>query len=389
MKRAATAAKKSFWGILPRVIGLAALTLLIVAIALAVWFYSPWRSGNGDQRPSQTQFVFDDANVLPSHSEFRINAALLDAHKQMRLDLVIITLAKAPKEPLSEWAQRRAEQWELGRASGGRRAMLLAIAPSAHQASLYVGEALVRIYPPEFITFINRQQFRTYFRPDRLPLGIERTAALLTRRARARQLLFTDTPVNGESTVANALPPMESLPAISNAASPLSVKTSALSALPSEEPDAKAYDAQPTPKEAWQTFLQACRWQQEPPLGIYDASANRLLKNQPPEQFSRLYQRYQDKRPLIRQDGNRAVAVFPNDPNRTLAPVFFRKTRVGWQLDGSMLMGAIDYNERGQWRFISPRQTYAFAFKDFAIDRFGYATYAPRKINDDSVSGPR
>lgn len=133
------------------------------------------------------------------------------------------------------------------------------------------------------------------------------------------------------------------------------------------------FDAQPTPRQAWETFLEVNHQQvTSAALGIYDAVAQALMRANSVQAQARLYQRYAGQTPTIRQQGDRAAVLFLHDPQHVLAPWFFHRTAAGWQLDGSMYPEVIGYTGQNQWFFKQRDHAYLFAFRDFTMDQHGF-----------------
>ncbi len=135
------------------------------------------------------------------------------------------------------------------------------------------------------------------------------------------------------------------------------------------------YAAQPTPRLAWERWLETqIRGITNSELGLYtDASKAILRKSSSGHGQALIAKRYKDARPDIRIRGSLAAVVFPEDRNYRLAPWFFRKGEKGWQFDGSVLPEVIGYNQKDQWRFRTTDHVYAWAFEDYEIDGNGFA----------------
>lgn len=144
-----------------------------------------------------------------------------------------------------------------------------------------------------------------------------------------------------------------------------------------EDPLRAYFGAQPTPELAWARFLELNRRRiKDADLGIYDEKARQLAeRTNGGAGQAHIARLYADAQHTIRVSGDRAAAVFLDDPNHTLAPWFFHRTEVGWQLDGGMYPDVIGYNDKNQWRFRRLDHPYMFAFSDFRFDRNGFAFY--------------
>ncbi len=141
------------------------------------------------------------------------------------------------------------------------------------------------------------------------------------------------------------------------------------------EDDVSRYGPQPSPRVAWQRFLEIQTLGiTNPELDLFtDASKALLRKSRPGHGQAAIAKLYETARPDIRIRGDLAAVVFLEDRDYRLAPWFFRKERKGWQFDGGVLPELIGFNQKNQWFFKTADHPYAWAFEDYRIDENGWA----------------
>lgn len=360
---------------------LLALAVLLAAVALFVGqALLPTRG-----RPQAPEaFVDDGADLVPAASEARMNRLAAALLADADVEMVTVTVPSLGGRTIADFAGEAFEERRVGGRSRGDRGLLLVVAAAEQQVRLAVGYGLEALYPDAFVGYVERAQMVPYFRQQMLGEGIEATFELIARRA------------FGE--IVEAGPEAESIAgpaATGGLPGPLAGGAGAETAVPlasAPEPEAPPpaptlrgaladrFAAQPTPAAAWDRFLEIQRRRiKEVDLGIYDAVARDLLRRRPntdggQDHLARLYD---GRRYEVRARGDRAVVVFPDDPDHLLAPWFFHRGDAGWQLDGAAPPELIGYNHLNQWRFKQRDHPYVFAFADYSFDRHGFATRRP------------
>jgi len=310
--------------------------------------------------------VLDAASILEPASARRLDrlaGALLD---DLDLDLAIVTLGDGGG-PVGPHAERLFERWDVGRRSRGGRGLLVAISPREERVRIVVGYELEPVFPDAFVAAVERDQMAPWLARGRAGEGVEATVELLARRAYEE--------IGGEEGRRRFL-------ALQPTAAPGAGGAGAESSLAHvdevsvDDAGLDRFGPQLTPEDAWERFLEAHRRRvASADLGLYDPAAREVLVRRPYTEAAhdhvvRLY----DGRPYeVRERGDRAAIVFPDDPDRVLAPWFFRRSPAGWRLDGGAPPEIVGYNHLNQWRFLTLDHPYAFAFEGWSIDRHGFA----------------
>jgi hypothetical protein len=216
-----------------------------------------------------------------------------------------------------------------------------------------------------FISYAEHEMMAPYFASGLTAPGIMATAELVTNRVYARVLNKTyDPSLSGPQTIAGfhaggggvqtavSLNPGGHLPT--------------MKLISSQE--LAEFAAQPTPAQTWEKVLESQRRHiNDVRVGIYDDNLRHLWSQMPltEAQLETAYRRYAGKHYEVRQKGNLAAIVYPEDPNHLLAPMFLRRGPEGWQMDGRMYPNVVMYNYLNQWGFRSRYHPYAFAFPNY------------------------
>jgi len=343
-----------------------ALAALLAVLALAGC------DGGAGARLAAGGFVVDDAGLVAADSRARMNATLRALLRDLDIEIVAASQNDLGGRSIEQVASARFEEWRVGGRTRANRGLLLLVAASEERVRLAVSYELEPIFTDAFVAYVEREQLAPYFEGGRIGEGIEATVELLARRAHEAERGESYDPQRaGAETVSGFRS------GGAGAAVDVRVRGKRARATPAPVDPAlrEHFGAQPTAALAWERFLELNRRRvKDPDLGIYDERAKKLLggvhTDAGQDHIARLYAA---KRYEVRGKGERAAIVFPDDPDHTLAPWFFRRAAVGWQLDGEMYPETIGYNHKNQWRFKRRDHPYAFAFADFRLDAHGFA----------------
>ncbi len=323
--------------------------------------------GGADARARR--FVDDRAGIIAPDSEARIAALSRALLEETGIELRTVTLPDLAGGDIFTAAQRLFAELELGDAGGAGRGLLLLVAAVEERVRLAVSYELEELYPDAFVGWVERRQLAPYFEDGLVGEGIEATVELVAGRAFGnRQAL--------------EIPPPEPSPggfrqggAGAEGRAPLA-DLDGSDRTPLAGGERPRYGPQPTAELAWRRFLEIQeRRVKDPGLGLYTGASRQLLARRPNSDAGQdhLVRLYAGQPYEIRERGDRAAVVFPDDRDHLLAPWFFRRDAAGWRFDGGILPTLIGYNHRNQWRFLATDHPYAFAFADYRIDSKGFA----------------
>lgn len=319
------------------------------------------------------RLVVDGAGIVAEDSEARMGDLLGALLGEADVELVAASVPRLDDQTIEAAASELFERWEVGDRTNGGRGLLLLVAEDEERVRMEIGYGLEGTFTDAFVGYVEREQMVPYFAEGRVGEGFEATVELVAGRAFDRLATGAYDPGRDEPETISGF---RTGGAGAQTDAPVGRSGGAKPA--AGEATRSRFAAQPTPGLAWARFLESNRERiKDPDLGIYDAEARRFLRDRPITNAGQdhIVDLYGDETPTLRRRGDRAVVLFPDDPDHRLAPWFFHRTSEGWQLDGSVYPGLVRYNHRNQWRFARTDHPYTFAFEDFRIDRNGFATF--------------
>ena len=323
-------------------------------------------------RPPNGSFVLDRAGLVHSESLERMNQTLAALLRETDVEILAVSMPSLEGRAIGTFTEELFEDWEVGERTRANRGLLLVVAAEEERVRLAVSYDLEDIFTDTFVSLVEHEQLVPYFESNMIGEGVEATVELLARRAYEK--------IRGQ-----AYDPLEARPdrgryRAGGAGVETEVDLDGDAKAVAEPVDASLEDyfgPQPTPGDAWMRFLEINRRLiKDATLGLYDESTQIHLRKRPITDGGQkhLANLYEGHSPTIRQQGDLAVVLFPDDLDHLLAPWFFHRGAEGWQLDGSILPNAIGYNHRNQWRMKNLDHAYMFAFDEYDFDRNGFAT---------------
>lgn len=336
-----------------------------------VWASSPPDSSVED--PSSGVFVVDQAQLIHSDSKERMSELLKALLRDTDIELMAISIPTLNGLAISAFANELFERWGIGSRTQASRGLLFVVAAREQRVRFEVSYELESIFTDSFVSYIEQKQMIPYFEHNQIGEGIEATVELIARRAYERVLNKTFDPT--------AKGP-EDIGGYKSGGAGADTAVTFGSSSPRKPQDIgvsqrEVFDAQPTPADAWERFLEVNRRHiKDPEIGLYDDLAKALMRGVSTDAGQdHIAQLYAGKPYTVREKDSHAAIVFSEDSNNLLAPWFFHKTAQGWQLDGSMYPEVIGYNHLNQWFFKRRDHPYMFAFSDYTFDKHGFAFY--------------
>jgi hypothetical protein len=307
----------------------------------------------------------DEAELLPASSEERLEALLEQLREGAGVDLVALTVPGLEGVPIARFATARFEERGVGRGVGGR-GLLLVVARQERLVRLEVGYAMEGVLPDAVVAHLERAQMVPYFADGRIGEGVEATIELLAERLYAASGAERAEPLDASEEGFLAGGAGGQAPVRFAGGSPRSLL---------DPGSRERFAAQASPREAWGAFLETNRLRiKDPELGLYDEGAKRRMRSTVSDAGQdHIVRLYGSIEPTVRELEDRAVILFPEDPDHLLAPWFFHRGSRGWQLDGATVASVVSYNHRNQWRFRTLEHPYMFAFADHRFDANGFA----------------
>jgi len=155
---------------------------LLVALALFVGLFA--RPAAAQTFPKFTNFVVDQADILPTAAEARLNAKLADVQRRTDHQLAIVTVSSLQGYSINDYTLRLARTWGVGRRHYDDGVVLL-VAPKEHKVRIGVGYGLEATLTDPRCAEIIRDRIVPRFRLNDLPGGIEAGADAIVARLSA------------------------------------------------------------------------------------------------------------------------------------------------------------------------------------------------------------
>jgi uncharacterized protein len=153
--------------------GLLALLLLILPAAAPAQTF-----------PKFTNFVVDQADVIPPGAEARLDRELADLQRRTRHQLAIVTVTSLEGRDISDYTLRLARAWGVGRRHYDDGVVLL-VAPNEHKVRIEVGYGLEATLTDPRCAEIIRDRILPRFKSQDMPGGIAAGADAIIARLNA------------------------------------------------------------------------------------------------------------------------------------------------------------------------------------------------------------
>lgn len=157
----------------------------LLAVLLAILFPA---AASTQTFPKFTNFVVDQANIIPARTERRLDEKLSDLRHRTRHQLAIVTVSSLQGYDINDYANRLGRTWGVGRRHYDD-GVLMVIAPNEHKVRIEVGYGLEATLTDPRCAEIIRDQILPRFKLQDFPGGITAAAdAIIARLASAAPL---------------------------------------------------------------------------------------------------------------------------------------------------------------------------------------------------------
>lgn len=143
--------------------------------------------------PKFTNFVVDQANILPAGTERQLNAKLAGLQRRTRHQLAIVTIPSLQGHAIEQYSVTLARRWGIGRAHYDDGVLLL-VAPNERKVRIEVGYGLEATLTDPRCAEIIRNLMLPRFKKGDLPGGISAGADSIIAR------LMTAAPLESSGT---------------------------------------------------------------------------------------------------------------------------------------------------------------------------------------------
>ncbi|WP_442679123.1 TPM domain-containing protein [Sphingomonas sp. ASY06-1R] len=134
--------------------------------------------------PKFTNFVVDQANVIPLAAERELNSKLADLQRRTRHQLAIATVSSLEDHTILDYSVSLARAWGVGR-RGYNDGVLILVAPNEHEVRIEVGYGLEATLTDPRCSEIIRTAMVPRFTKGDLPGGIAAGADAIIARLRS------------------------------------------------------------------------------------------------------------------------------------------------------------------------------------------------------------
>jgi len=152
---------------------------LLVALVLLLGLFA--RPAAAQTFPKFSNYVVDQADILPPKAEARLNARLADLQRRTRHQLAIVTVRSLQGYSINDYTVRLGRLWGVGRRHYDDGVVLL-VAPSEHKVRIEVGYGLEATLTDPRCAEIIRDRIVPRFKLNDLAGGIEAGADAIIAR---------------------------------------------------------------------------------------------------------------------------------------------------------------------------------------------------------------
>ena len=131
--------------------------------------------------PKFTNFVVDEANIIPAQAERRLDHKLAGLQRRTRHQLAIVTVSSLQGHDIADYANRLGRTWGVGRRHYDD-GVLMVVAPTEHRVRIEVGYGLEATLTDPRCAEIIRDRILPYFRLQDFPGGITAGADAIIAR---------------------------------------------------------------------------------------------------------------------------------------------------------------------------------------------------------------
>ena len=296
----------------------------------------------------------DARDILSIDAESRLQAFQYSLLAEYDIELAVDVPEGSPVD-LPRYSHDLMERHAVGSATSAARGLLLVIDVEGERVRFEVGSDLEHVYPDAFVSRIENDQMRPFFREGRVGDGVEATIELLVARVGDVLAQGADQPGAG----------IERGDFSAGAGATATAPIGAEDGGPVAVAEGAEYGPAASPEDALSTYLEILATRNtRPDLGLYTVATRQLLSNRP---ITRAQQDNEHRVLASKLFGvhyvvsdSFAVALFDA---ADVPPYFLRRGSGGWMLDLAALAESIRFDHNNRWFFIKSAGPYGFAFE--------------------------
>lgn len=275
--------------------------------------------------------IYDEAGILPQYDVKKFEEYLNWVFEESDIDIRFVFIKNTADKTIEEIAVEKIQALRIGGENREERGLLLLYDLDGKRLRIEVGYGLEYYFPDSFVGYLVHDHTRDFFSSGDLTTGLRLLIRLLQHRIREEVLGKNFDPrvieiirhggyLSGGAGVTSVMPEI--------------VKTKLRRPILSDEKIRRSYSAQPTPKAAYEKYLEWLAAQNfYPKIGLFTIDTQKHLASFP---MTRAYFHYiliqeYGRKYKIAEKNNLAILYFVDDP--LVCPHFFIKTPEGWRMD--------------------------------------------------------
>ena len=366
---------------------------LLRAVAIGVIIFSIWKFSLVKEIVRDffaTRHVYDEVSILAKHDFIQFEQYTKWILHESDIDIRLFFVKNTGNKTIEELAIEKVQALGIGGKSREERGLLLLYDFEGKKLRIEVGYALEEYFPDAFVGYLVHDHARDFFAissPGDFVIGLNLLIRMLHYRIREEVLGNKFDPrvveiirhqgyLSGGAGISALIPPggqyeISWQPAIA-------------------EKDRQEYSPQPTPKAAYEKYLEwLMAGKYDPRIELFTPRSQKYLKSLP---MTKAYFHYW----LIQEFGKKyeictrkdaALLYFTNDP--LVGPHFFRRTDKGWQMDMVAEVGNTRNLVGGvySWDYCGRDDIYTRTFSDKLINIRNHIRIAGGDNRELSIRG--
>lgn len=283
------------------------------------------KSSPGERR------VYDEVGILSEYDTKKFEEYLHWVFEESDVDIRFVFVKNTGDKSIEEIADERVQKLRIGGKSREERGVLVLYDLNRKELRIEVGYGLEYYFPDSFVGYLVHEHTRKFFLSGDITTGIRLLIRMLHHRIREEVLGRNFNPMVIEIILHRGY---LSGGAGATAAMPKVEKRKLGWTTPFDKEISRKYSPQPTPKAAYEKYLEWLAYQNfDPKIELFTMNSQKYLSALP---MTRAYFHYL----LIQEYGRKykiaikndlALLYFIDDP--LVCPHFFVKTSEGWQMD--------------------------------------------------------
>ena len=319
-------------------------------------------------RPSQEQYCFDYSKVLSSDLRREINTQGEALKRHFDIDFVVAIVPSLKGRDIVSYTLDLFSNWEIGKNTQGKKGMLILITMQEQKIKIEVGYDLEHIFTDIYVGQVEREMLKEFLEQADWERGFLATIENIVERIYYMLKSGTDVREIKEDV------DLEYYSQGAGAKTIFDFGSLLKKPIPTTSEELKKYfGAQPTPKEAFQRYMEFnAKNMSDYTLDIFSDDSKIFFSHWRTSSGQRRSeaQAGSGRTYIVKQKGKYAVLMAPLNTSVNdficQCPYFFIENEKGWQIDINT-MGRALIMGGPSWHFLTAANPYMFAFKDYLL----------------------